>query len=73
MTPCIRQAILQSNQSYPVPDHCPMFLHMDKGKLVTIYQLQAWRVLSQVLIQSVWSQGVTASTVDCFLFQDSLA
>ena len=44
---CPLQAILQINQFYPVPDHCPMFSYMNKGKLVIISQ--ARRVLKLTL------------------------
>ena len=46
---CPLQAILQINQFCPVPDQCPMFSYMNKGKLVIISQTQARRVLKQTL------------------------
>ena len=33
---CPLQAIMQIHQLYPVPDHCPMFSYMNRGKLVII-------------------------------------
>ena len=46
---CPLQAILQINQSYPVPDHCPMFSYMDKVKLIIISKSQAWLVIFKLL------------------------
>ena len=46
---CPLQAIMQINQFYPVPDHCPMFSYMIRGKLVIISQSQARRVLKLTL------------------------
>ena len=46
---CPLQAIMQINQGYPVPDHCPMFSYVSKGKLVIILQPQARLVLVQTL------------------------
>ena len=46
---CPLQEIMHINQTYPVPDHCPMFSYMSKGKLVIISQLQARLVLAQTL------------------------
>ena len=46
---CPLQAIMQINQTYPVPDHCPMFSKRSKGKLVIISQPQVRLVLAQTL------------------------
>ena len=40
---------MQINQLYPVPNHCPFFSYMNKGKLVIISQSQARLVLFQTL------------------------
>ena len=46
---CPLQAIMQINQFYPVPDHCPMFSYMNRDKLVIISQSQARLVLNDTL------------------------
>ena len=44
---CPLLAIMQINQAHPVPDHCPLFSYMSKGKLVIISQSQGRLVLAQ--------------------------